>query len=169
MPPKRPLFTDNLSPPPTQQITAGHDHHLSPAAGHQPDMPADAAVASASPQSKKTRENHNPNVAQSPDGATIGAVAPPITPNGQPPPAGPELSPSDQSGDSFDSSAPDQIVAGQGGAREAFLASQQQRVITCNLTLIPPSNVAITSYIYINKCSYVVQRINRKYACLVSS
>jgi hypothetical protein len=105
-------------------------------------MPADAAVASISPQSKRIRENQNPNVAQSPERAPPAAVAPPHSPNGQQPYGEPQMPPVNVNGDASIPSAPVAVVAGQGGAREAFHQSQQQRVITCNLTLIPPSNIA---------------------------
>ena len=130
MPPKRPLNDNHSS---NQQSPAAPDHHLSPAANHHPDMPADAAVASASPHSKRTREN------QSPEHVPLDADAPPSTPNGQLPPAGPESSPSNQSVDADFTPAPAPVVAGQGGARDTFHAQQQQRIISCNLSLIPPS------------------------------
>jgi len=105
-------------------------------------MPTDAAVASTSPQSKRLRENQNPNIAQSPERAPPAADAPPPSPNGHPPSDESEMPPANVDGNASSSSAPVAVVTGQSGAREAFHQSQQQRIITCNLTLIPPSNIA---------------------------
>lgn len=121
----------------------GLEHHLSPIAGHHPDMPPDAAVAVASPQSKRTLENQHPrnslltghhtnNTALIDGQMTQGVEAD-------------EQQHDSQSSTASAEATTQAMTAGQaatsnGGARAAYVASQQQRVTTCNLSLLPPSN-----------------------------
>ena len=142
MPPKRPTPGDNMSPPPSQRSASTNDHHHSPIAGHHPEMPDDAAIAAASP-SKHRKENDDPNESNSPDhlhplpnisdGAGQQLQAPIDLLTVQPAPAAAQAA----------VLAPNAGAQGaSGGARAAYVASQQQRVTNCNLSLIPPSKVA---------------------------
>ena len=144
-PSQRPAIglTDNQSPPPTQRSSL--EHHHSPMAGHHPDMPADAAVAIASPQGRKSNENAMPITNQPCENAAI------IVPNGQQPPATAEHPPAHPTSAAAaetesQSSLPVSPAAGNNGARNAYLASQQNRAVTCNLSLLPPSIQSLLLY-----------------------
>jgi hypothetical protein len=141
MPPKRPTPGDNMSPPPSQRSTNTNDHHHSPIAGHHPDMPVDAAIAAASP-SKHRKENENPNEPTThdrhhqpfivSDGADQQLPAPIDLLTDQPAFAATQASVLPPNAGAQGAS---------GGARAAYVAAQQQRITTCNLSLIPPSKV----------------------------
>jgi hypothetical protein len=135
MPQKRalPSSNDDYSPPPAQRQKLAVEHHLSPIAGRHPETPADAAVAISTPPRRQDEtidnqelhgiasENICPNVAGQND-ITLHAH-----------PAG---SPAQQE---TPATEPGRSTATNGGARAAYAASQQQRIITCNLTTIPAS------------------------------
>ena len=135
MPPKRPLPTniDEQSPPPTQRSALAVEHHLSPMAGHHPEIPADAAVAISTPPRRHDlavdiqpqpvipSENICPNVAGQRNTAPVANAAATTAP--QPSPA----------------MQPASSTATNNGARAAYTVAQQQRVITCNLATIPMS------------------------------
>jgi hypothetical protein len=131
MPPKRPLQSSNeMSPPPSQRQTVDQEHHLSPMAGHHPEIPADAAMAINSPP----RRMDNTNVEnQSPPNSQSGA--------GQVANSTDDLADRPISSPQQDASAtdPSRSAMVNGGARAAYAASQQQRIITCNLSSIPTS------------------------------
>jgi hypothetical protein len=126
MPPKRalPTPTDEHSPPPTQRPAI--EHHLSPVAGHHPDTPADAAVAISTPP---RMQDQNADI-QPPHETPSGNIGP----NGAGPI--PAVSPAPQAALAIE---PAQSTASNGGARAAYAATQQQRVITCNINAIPTS------------------------------
>jgi hypothetical protein len=139
MPSKRPTLTDNMSPQPTHRTADGNEHHHSPLPGHQPELPADAAVANASPQSKRSKENEmpmpptinsTPNI--SPDDETAEMAA-----SVQPPSAPVDLLTLQPSSITAVATAMVPTTNAGGGARAAFLTAQQQRNVTCNLSLLP--------------------------------
>ncbi len=142
MPPKRPCtLTGNLSPPPEQRATTDNEHHHSPLAGHHPDLPADAAVATASPQLKRSKVNEmliltsiNSTPGISPDDETAQNAKATV----QPP-----IATSDHFINQPSSTAETTVLVpnttAHGGARAAFIAAQQQRTVTCNLSLLPLS------------------------------
>jgi hypothetical protein len=137
MPPKRPAPTDNVASPPSHRTASINEHHHSPIAGQHPDMPDDAAVAIASPQTKRNKENENPaaldQISQNSILNDVAGVLPIDLLTQQPEPAiavEPAVLPSAS------------VPAAAGGARSAYLAAQQQRTVTCNLSLIPPSKHA---------------------------
>lgn len=132
MPPKRPLQSNNeMSPPPSQRQAADQEHHLSPMAGHHPDIPANAAMAIISPPRRlditNGEENHSPPNSQS--GA--GQVARTTDDLANRPISSPQQNPS-----AIDTG---RSAIANGGARAAYAAAQQQRIITCNLSNIPTS------------------------------
>lgn len=136
MPTKRSTPTDNVQPPEPQRSAPDNDLHLPiSSAGHHNDMPNDAAVASASPPSQigQLPPTSSPvQLAQSPPATNNSASidqAPTIEENihGRLP-----------ANVAANASAL-QPIAGNGGARAQYHAAQQQRVVTCNLSLIPPS------------------------------
>jgi hypothetical protein len=147
MPPKRPLSDANSyqSPPPGHRNTHnGIDHHHSPLPGHHQETPSDAAVATSTPPRTNVRnddENLSPTNVRSPNqiqdrsaGANNGISLPATTDNAEmlsvTAPTAMQSSPGALM-------QPDAVVSG--GARAAYQASQQQRIITCNLSSIPPS------------------------------
>jgi hypothetical protein len=115
MPPKRPLTDANSyqSPPPAHRDTQGNEHHHSPIPGHHPETPADAAVSVTTPPRNFVR-NADENDETNPMAATRAMQRTPQA----------EMQP---------------VAVVSGGARAAYQASQQQRIITCNLANIPPS------------------------------
>lgn len=130
MPPKRTLPSANLSPPPSPGSNFNTDHHHSPIAGLYPDIPLDSATASASPQSKRFKEADMPPIPSSPNQSPESSR--------QLPEAKDLLTchpAASTGGATVLASSP----TANGGAREAYLATQQQRAVTCNLSLIPPS------------------------------
>jgi hypothetical protein len=141
MPTKRSAPTDNVQPPAPQRSAPGNDFHLPlSSAGHHNDMPNDAAVASASPPSQDARQNDQ----LSPTSSHVQlAHAPPATNNS----ASIDLAPTIEENIHGrqpaiaveTASALHPSIAGNGGARANYHAAQQQRVVTCNLSLIPPS------------------------------
>jgi hypothetical protein len=135
MPPKRTTLPENLSPPPSQGSITSMDHHHSPAAGYLPEMPVDAAIASASPQSKRFKENDMPPIPSSPNQS-------PETPGEQQEPTDLLTSPTTAAVVRAPVLSPS--LSTNGGARAAYIAAQQHRVVTCNLSLIPPSKSAAT-------------------------
>jgi len=182
MPPKRTPIAANQSPPPNSN--ANEYHHHSPIAGHLPDLPEDSAAASASPQSKRFKENDMPPIPTSPnqrsdasmhlpvatdlltshlpaaaDGRSVLADSPianrgtPIlsVPIQSPIPSGQLPVATDPPAAHLAASAgPEAVVASSpianGGARAAYAQAQQQRTITCNLSLIPPSKFTNCRY-----------------------
>lgn len=124
MPPKRVLqpHNDDQSPPPAQRPAIALEHHLSPMPGHHPDIPADAAVAISTPPRR-----HDQN-------ADLQSPSENISPNGAGPI--PAVTPAPQAALA---SEPAQTIVTNGGARAAYTAAQQQRIITCNLAAIPTS------------------------------
>ena len=141
MPPKRPTPTDNLSPPPTHRTIIDNEHHHSPLPGHHPDLPADAAVANASPQSKRSKENEMPSLPSilstpniNPDDTTAQNAV-----TVQPASAIVDLFTSQPSSTTAATAVLVPNATANGGARAAFIAAQQQRTITCNLSLLPLS------------------------------
>jgi hypothetical protein len=131
MPPKRPLQSNNdMSPPPSQRQTVDQEHHLSPMAGHHPEIPADAAMAINSPPRRLENtngENQSPPNSQS--GA--GQVARTTDVLADRPISSPQQNES--------ATDPSRSAIVNGGARAAYAATQQQRVVTCNLSNIPTS------------------------------
>jgi hypothetical protein len=130
MPPKRSVPAELQSPPQMPDSGSNMDHHHSPIDAHHPDLPVDSAAASASPQSKRFKENEMPPIPSSPNES-------------------PETSEQIPEATDLLLRQP-AAVAGGGkvlassptpntGAREAYHAVQQQRIATCNLSLIPPS------------------------------
>lgn len=125
MPPKRPLTDTNSyqSPPPGQRANHGNEHHHSPLPGHHQETPVDAAVAITTPPRNNIRnddENLSPTSGSSLPGEMNGMGT--TTALQSPPQA--EMQP---------------VAVVGGGARAAYQASQQQRIITCNLSNIPLS------------------------------
>ena len=140
MPPKRPTPTDNLSPPPTHRTVNDNEHHHSPLPGHHPDLPVDAAVANTSPQSKRSKENDMsslPSIMSTPEINPDDAIAQNAVTTQ------PELAIVDLTSQPSPSTSATAILmpnaTTNGGARAAFIAAQQQRTITCNLSLLPLS------------------------------
>ena len=147
MPPKRPLSDSNSyqSPPPGHRNTHnGIDHHHSPLPGHHQETPADAAVATSTPPRTNVRnddENLSPTNVRSPNqiqdrsAGAINGISLPATAvidemNSVSAPTAMQSSPG---------ALMQPVAVVSGGARAAYQASQQQRIITCNLSNIPPS------------------------------
>ncbi len=147
MPPKRPLYESNSyqSPPPGHRNTHnGIDHHHSPLPGHHQETPADAAVAASTPPRTNDRnddENHTPTNVCSPNqiqdraaGASNGISLPATAVNDEmnsvTAPTALQSSPG---------ALIQPVAMVSGGARAAYQKSQQQGIITCNLSNIPPS------------------------------
>lgn len=146
MPPKRHLHDSNCyqSPPPGHRNTEdGNDHHHSPIPGHHQEAPADAAVAISTPPRQQVRKDDatlSPNSERSPElmqaraagavhGISLPATAVAVEMNSMAAITAMQSSPQ----------AEMQPAVVSGGARAAYQASQQQRIITCNLSSIPPS------------------------------
>jgi len=114
--PQQPTVVDDSdssspSPPPSQRPPmCPLERHLTPAAGHSADAPANAVVASSSPPLSPP--------------AVVPAPAVSVAASSPPPPLPPVV--------------PVPAAAG-GGARAAFAVAQTQRNSTCNLSLLPPS------------------------------
>lgn len=125
MPPKRqaPTNIDDHSPPPAQRLAIAAEHHLSPRAGHQQEIPEDAPVAISTPP----RAPHHAIDMQPPLAITAENTDPNMAA---------QISPAQQGASPM---VPATIAATNGGARAAFAAIQQLRVITCNLASIPAS------------------------------
>jgi hypothetical protein len=149
MPPKRALTNANAdtndyqSPPPGLRNAQGIEHHHSSMPGHHPETPAGAPVAIATPPRSNIRDEnleitggHSPVRIQD---QTVGAASTIRLP---------------ETGDAngmICTMATTAVVQGSpqaviepvaaigGGARAAYQASQQQRIITCNLNSIPIS------------------------------
>jgi hypothetical protein len=149
MPPKR-AFTnanadtnDYQSPPPGLRNAQGIEHHHSPMPGHHPETPAGAPVAIATPPRSNIRdENLAVTGAHTPDriqdrtvGAAI-AIRQPATGDANGMPSTMATTAAEQSSPQ---AVMEPIVAIGGGARAAYQAAHQQRIITCNLTIIPIS------------------------------
>lgn len=118
-----PTTSDYHSPPPALRPAITLEHHLSPMAGHHPEIPADAAVATSTPP----RTLSTTMAMQPPFGIPSENISPnvvvQIAPAQQEPPA----------------TEPAQIAATNGGARAAYANAQQQRIVSCNLTTLPSS------------------------------
>lgn len=123
MPPKRQAPTDDQSPPPAQRPAIPVEHHLSPKAGNQQEIPADAAVATSTPP----RVSHNTTDMQPPNANPSANIDPNAA--------------AQNTSAQQDASAivPVQVAVTNGGARAAYIATQQLRIITCNLANIPIS------------------------------
>jgi hypothetical protein len=143
MPPKRPLSNHNdyQSPPPGHRPTLANEHHLSPLPGRLPDTPVDAPVAINTPPRiiDCNSETLTPTIGRSPEHIqeTPAVVA---NPNSRPAAAA-EIA-MEAGRPEMQNSAAVAIESGAlggGGARAAYHASQQQRVVTCNLNSIAPS------------------------------
>jgi len=143
MPPKRPLsnYNECHSPPPGQRQTLANDHHLSPIPGRLPETPTDAPVAINTPPRiiHRTSENLPP---------TIGLTSehlqqrPAIGANHSIQPAVAAEIHTEAERTAMQNSPVQEMDTGAlvgGGARAAYHASQQQRVVTCNLSNIAPS------------------------------
>ena len=111
-----------VTPTGAQRPAIALEHHLSPMPGHHPDIPADAAVAISTPPRR-----HDQN-------ADLQSPSENISPNGAGPI--PAVTPAPQSALATE---PAQTIVSNGGARAAYTATQQQRIITCNLAAIPTS------------------------------
>jgi hypothetical protein len=171
MPSKRPTPTDNMSPPPTHRTAIGNEHHHSPLPGHQPELPADAAVANASPQSKRSKENEMPLLPSinsipsvSPDDTTAQIPATVQTPS-----TTVDLLTLQPSSTTAETTAMVTTTTAGGGARAAFVAAQQQRNVTCNLSLLPLRKCARSCSPHLYIYSNTPQMVSRKYGCLASS
>jgi hypothetical protein len=137
MPTKRSPPTDNVQPPEPQRSAPDNDLHLPiSSAGHHNDMPNDAAVASASPPSQIGQLSPTSSPVQL-------AQSPPATNNSasidQAPTVEENIHGRLPANVAANASALQPSIAGNGGARAQYHAAQQQRVVTCNLSLIPPS------------------------------
>jgi len=149
MPPKRPLTDANAnandyqSPPPGRRNAQGNEHHHSPMPGHHPETPVGAPVAIATPPRINIRdENLAVTGAHTPDhiqDQTVGAaltIRHPATVDANGMPATMATTAAEQS---TPQAVMEPIVAIGGGARAAYQAAHQQRIITCNLTSMPIS------------------------------
>jgi hypothetical protein len=165
MPPKRPFSNTNAiandyqSPPPSQRHAHANEHHHSPIPGHHQATPADAPVAIATPprnirngdENLPSSDDHSPNhIHARAAGAAIPISLPAIagandmisaiaaTAEVQ---ASPQavIVPVAAIGGSARAAVIEPVAAIGGGARAAYQASQQQRVVTCNLSSIPLS------------------------------
>ena len=145
MPPKRPFSNNNdyHSPPPGHRPTLANEHHLSPIHGHHPETPADAPVAITTPPRSNNRnyENLSPTIGNSPEhiqerGAVeINFSSRPATA------AAADVAATEITGAMQNSPevAMEPGAVGAGGARAAYHATQQQRIVTCNLNSMSPS------------------------------
>ena len=145
MPTKRSLPADHAVPPAPQRSAPDTELHLSPVRGHQPDMPMDAGVASAAPSSPSSSENSMPSPLPSPirGGHQTGTASISASTEQTPPP--PENLATNHEASSLQAVVLQPSIAANGGARAIHQASQQQRVVTCNLSLIPPSECSIST------------------------
>ena len=143
MPPKRSLSNHNQchSPPPGQRQTLANDHHLSPIPGRLPEIPTDAPVAINTPPRiiHRTSENLPPTIGLTSEHIqqrpAVGA-----NPSIQPAVAAEIHTEAERT--AMQNSPVQEMDTGAlvgGGARAAYHASQQQRVVTCNLNNIAPS------------------------------
>lgn len=160
MPPKRSFAGETpATPPPTQRLALDTGLHLSPQVGHHPDTPEISAAASASPPSTGSSDVDSVHPASASiavvlsDHQAIAAhgkenvVLLPMhhsslsdNPSELPPVMNAEMPSGNQNlPDAIAPSAQHPSTTGNAGARAAHHASHQQRVITCNLSLIPPS------------------------------
>ena len=143
MPPKRPLsnINDCQSPPPGQQQTLANDHHLSPIPGRLPETPTDAPVAINTPPRiiERNSENLPPTMGHSPEHIQ---QRPAAGANHSIQPAVAAEIHTEAERTAMQNSPVQEMATGAlvgGGARAAYHASQQQRVVTCNLNNIAPS------------------------------
>lgn len=178
MPQKRTPPAGNPSSPPTPGSNSNVYLHHSPIAGRLQDLPVDSAAASASPQTKRFKENEMPPIPSSPNqspeasgqlpeatdlltsqptaaagGRSMLAVSPianggnPILPAPiQRPISTGQLAATETLASHSAAAAGEGMVVPSspipnGGARAQYAAAQQQRTVTCNLSLIPPSKV----------------------------
>ena len=145
MPPKRPLSNTNdyQSPPPGQRPALANEHHLSPIPGHHQETPADAPVSITTPprNSHRNDENLAPTIGRTPE-HNQERIAVEVNPSSRPAnAAAAEMASMEDSGVMQNSPAVvmEPRAVGGSGARAAYHASQQQRIVTCNLNNIAPS------------------------------
>jgi hypothetical protein len=145
MPTKRSLPADHAAPPAPQRSAPDTELHLSPVRGLQPDMPMDAGVASAAPSSPSSSENCMPSPLSSPirGGHQTGTAS--ISASTEQTPPSPENLATNYEASSLQAVVLQPSIAANGGARAIHHAAQQQRVVTCNLSLIPPSECSISA------------------------